>query len=229
MDFTTARTFSSLYIILDIVWLVVLAGLFLYLKRRMAVIVGLLAGVLYFVVDYGIFYHLLGTRQVQGADPFWLILWLSMSYGFTNLAWIWLLLDRDGHAVRWSLLPILGWLAIGLLSQSFGAGFAEITISRGTGSYHGVMVLILCAGYLMVIVNKLRGKEKVNILWLLAIGIGVQLAWEASLLIAGIRPALWQPIVINSLIETNLGLPFIYYIHKYVTRRWKEDLSPAGG
>ena len=229
MDFTAARTFSSLYIILDIVWLVVLAGILLYLKRRMAVIVGLLAGVLYFVVDYGIFYHLLGTRQVTGADTLWLLLWLSMSYGFTNFVWIWLLLDRDGHAVRWSLLPILGWLAIGLLSQAFGSGFAEITISRGTGSYHGVMIAILCVGYLIVIINKLRGRETVNILWLLAIGIGVQFAWEASLLISGIRPALWRPIVINSLIETNLGLPFVYYIHKYVTRRWKEDLSAAGG
>ena len=228
MDFTAARTFSSLYIILDIVWLLVLAGILLYLKRRMAVIVGLLAGVLYFLVDYGVFYHLLGTRQVQGADTLWLLLWLSMSYGFTNFVWIWLLLDRDGHAVRWSLLPILGWLTIGLLSQSLGAGFAEITISRGTGSYHGVMLLILCVGYLIVIVNKLRGKETVNILWLLAIGIGVQFAWEASLLISGIRPALWQPIIVNSLIETNLGLPFIYYIHKYVSRRWKEDLSASG-
>jgi len=225
MDFAAARTFNSLYIILDIVWLLLLAGLLLYLKRRMAVIVGLLAGVLYFLVDYGIFYHLLGTRQVQGADPFWLLLWLSMSYGFTNLAWIWLLLDRDGHAVRWSLLPILGWLAIGLLSQSFGSGFPEITISRGTGSYHGVMALILCVGYLIVIVNKLKGSEKVNILWLLAIGIGVQFAWEASLLITGIRPALWQPLVVNSLIETNLGIPYIYYIHKYVARHWNEDLS----
>ena len=229
MEFTAARTFSSLYIILDIAWLVILAGILLYFKRRMAVIVGLLAGVLYFLVDFGIFYHLLGTRQVEGANPLWLLLWLSMSYGFTNFVWIWLLLDRDGHAVEWSLLPILGWVTIGQLSQNFGAGFAEITISRGIESYHGIMALILCVGYLIIVFNKLRGKEKVNILWLLAIGIGVQFAWEASLLINGIRPALWQPLVVNSLIETNLGLPFVYLIHKSLSRHWKEDLSANGG
>ena len=50
-------------------------------------------------------------------------------------------------------------------------------------------------------------------------GIGVQFAWEASLLISGIRPPMWQPIVVNSLIETNLGLPYIYYIHKHVSAR----------
>jgi hypothetical protein len=191
----------------------------------MAIIAGLVAGVVYFLIDYGVFYQLLGTRHIEGADPFWFLLWLSMSYGFTNLTWIWLLFDRDGHAVEWSLLPILGWVSVGQLSQSFGAGFGEISISRGTGSYHGVMALILCIGYLIVIINNLMGKEKINILRLLAIGIGVQFAWEASLLICGIRPANWQPIVINSLIETNLGITYFYFIHKYVTRRWKEDLS----
>jgi hypothetical protein len=225
MDFIVARTFSSLYIILDIVWLLFYAVLLLYLKRRMAIVAGLIAGVVYFLIDYGIFYQLLGTRHIEGADPFWFLLWLSMSYGFTNLTWIWLLFDRDGHAVEWSLLPILGWISIGQLSQSFGSGFGEISISRGTGSYHGVMALILCIGYLIVIINNLKGKEKINILRLLAIGIGVQFAWEASLLICGIRPASWQPIVINSLIETNLGITYFYFIHKYITERWKEDLS----
>jgi hypothetical protein len=225
MDFTVARTFSSLYIILDIVWLLMLVSFLLYLKRRTAVIVGMLAGVLYFLVDFGIFYQFLGTRHIEGADPLWFLLWLSVSYGFTNFVWIWLLFDRDGHAVEWSLLMILGWVTIGQLSQNFGAGFTEIYISRGTGSYHGVMALILCFGYLIIIFNNLKGKQKVNILWLMAIGIGVQFTWEASLLISGIRPALWRPIVVNSLIETNLGIPYAYYIHKHITVRWKEDLS----
>ncbi len=225
MDFSVARTFNSLYIILDIAWLLILTGILLVFKRRMAVVVGLIGGVLYFLVDYGIFYALLGTRQIQGADPFWFLLWLSMSYGFTNFAWIWLLLDRDGHAVEWSLLPILGWMTVGQLSQNFGSRFADISISRGTGSYHGVMALILCVGYLILIFFNLKGKEKVNILWIMAIGIGVQFAWEACLLLNGIRPAAWQPIVVNSLIETNLGIPYLFFIHRSITNRWKEDLS----
>lgn len=220
MDFSVSRTFNTLYIMLDVIWLLTLLGIYLTLKKRMAVIVGLLAGVVYFLVDYGIFYQLLGTREVAGADPVWFLLWLSISYGFTNFTWIWLLLDRDGHAVEWSLLPILGWVTIGQLSQSFGAGFSEISISRGTGAYHGVMALLLCIGYLIVILNNFRAREKINILWLLTIGIGVQFAWEACLLISGIRPALWRPLVVNSLLETNLGIPYMYYIHKYVTRRW---------
>ena len=225
MNFIVARTFSSLYIFLDIFWLLIVCGVLMLCKRRLAVIVGLVAGFVYFVVDYGIFYKLLGTRQVSGADPFWFLLWLSMSYGFTNFAWIWLLLDRDGYAVEWSLLPILGWVAVGQLSCNFGAQFAAISISRGTDTYHGMMSLILCIGYLVLLYRNVRKKEQINILWLMAIGIGVQFAWELALLINGIRPPLWQPLVLNSLIETNLGMPYIYLIHKHVTRYWKEDLT----
>jgi len=59
---------------------------------------------------------------------------------------------------------------------------------------------------------------------LLAIGVGVQLAWEAVLLLSGIRPAGWRALVVNSLVETNLGLPYLYLIHRALARRIGEDL-----
>jgi hypothetical protein len=227
VDYTVARTFTSLYILLDLVWLVVYAGILWHFRKLTAIAVGLVMGVVYFLVDYGIFYEALGTRQITGADPFWFLLWLSMSYGFTNFAWIWLLLDRDGRAVEWSLLPILGWIAVGQLSSNFGDRYDTIAISREVGGYHGAMAAILLVGYVIVIVRNLSGRERVNLLWLLAIGIGVQFAWEASLLINGIRPAAWQPIVVNSLIETNLGIPYAYFLHRYLTRRQEARVREA--
>lgn len=222
MDIVAARTMNTLYIYLDLAWLILFCGLLLYFKHRLALLVGFLAGVVYFIVDYVIFYRLLGTRGVQGADPFWFLLWLSFSYGITNFAWIWLLLDRDGRAVEWSALIVTAWLAIALLSQNFGAVFPAIHIQRGTGEYHGAMALILFAGYLFIILQNLRGMEKISILRLMAIGIGVQFAWEAVLLVTGIRPAGFGALVINSLIETNLGLPYIYFIHRAVTKNLKQ-------
>ena len=221
MEVVAARTLNALYIYLDVTWLIIFGAILLWQKKRTAFVAGLIGGLVYFAVDYGIFYRLLGTRVVRGADLFWFLLWLSVSYGFTNMAWIWLLLDRDGHEVEWSLLVILGWVTVALLSQSFGASFAVISIQRGTGSYHGVMALILAAGYGYLIVRNLRvGPERrVNLLWLLAIGIGVQLSWEFILLISGIRPAGLAPLVVNSLIETNLGMPYLYLIHEAVSRR----------
>ena len=233
MEFNVARTFNTLYIILDLVWLGSYVLILWSLRRRLAVVVGLLAGVLYFFVDYGIFYLLLDTRTVSGASTLWLLLWLSMGVGFTNFAWIWLLLDRDSHAVEWSLLTVGGWLTVALLSQGLGASFPEVTIQRGTGSYHGAMALILLAGYAMLIVHNVRagdrGGQKVKLLPLLAIGIGVQFSWEAVLLLSGIRPVGLMPLVVNSLIETNLGMPYVFLIHRAVSARVRPDLSQDTG
>jgi hypothetical protein len=220
MQIIAARTLNTLYIYLDLAWLVLFCSLLLVFKRRQALLVGLLAGLVYFLVDYGIFYRFLGTRSVQGADTFWFLLWLSFSYGITNFAWIWLLLDRDRHAVEWSALIVSAWLALALVSQNFGAAFPVISIQRGTAAYHGVMAAILFAGYLYVIIHNLRGREKIDILRLMAIGIGVQFSWEAVLLVTGIRPAGLGALVVNSLIETNLGLPYVYFIHRAVTRKF---------
>lgn len=123
MEVVPSRVLNLLYVVLDIGFLVFLAGVLLACKRYAAALFGVFGGLLYFLVDYGGFYLLLGTRTVEGADPFWFLLWLSMSYGFTNFAWIWLWLDRDGRTLEWSLLIPAGWLAVSLLSQNFGAEF----------------------------------------------------------------------------------------------------------
>ena len=191
------------------------------MKRRTALIVGLLAGVIYFLVDYGIFYLALNTRVVTGASPFWLLLWMSFTYGITNFAWIWILLDKDEHRLEWSLLIISAWLTIALLSQNFGSNFPLLTTARGTGTYHGVMAGILFVGYLLIIIKNLQDKPgpRIPILFLLTIGIGVQFSWEAILLVTNIRPFEAMPLVINSLIETNLGLPYTYFIHQAIRNK----------
>jgi hypothetical protein len=230
LEVIAARTFNSLYIYLDVIWLVIYTAILLITKRRLAIIAGIAGGLIYFLVDYGIFYQILGSRVIEGADPFWFLLWLSFSYGLTNFAWIWLLFDRDGYAVEWSLLPIIGWIAVALLSQNLGQNWLEISIYRTTTAYHGIMAIILFAGYLYLIIQNLRtgetGKNRVNLLWLLAIGIGVQLSWEFILLITGIRPTEIMPLLVNSIVETNMGVPYLYLIHKSVSARFNQDLSP---
>ncbi len=153
MEIVAARTLNTLYIYLDIIWLLAYAAILIYNKRYLAIIVGVAGGLIYFAVDYGIFYLALHTRIINGADPFWFLLWLSMSYGFTNFAWIWLLLDKDGKAVEWSTLTIAGWVAVAFLSQNFGSTFPVVSIQRGTTSYHGIMALILLAGYTYLILK----------------------------------------------------------------------------
>jgi hypothetical protein len=219
MDVTAARSLSTLYVYLDCTWLVIYAAILLWRRKYRACLVGLLGGLLYFLVDYGIFFSVLHTRVVTGANPFWFLLWLSLSYGFTNMAWVWLLLDTDGHRIEWSLLTVSGWLAVAFMATSYGTAFPMIHIQRGTQAYHGAMALILAVGYSVLILRNLSATQpRVNLLRLLAIGVGVQASWELVLLLTGVRPPGAAPLIVNSLLETNLGMPYLFLIHEAMQR-----------
>ncbi len=231
------RQFAPLYIWLDTAFLIVFALMLLWKKKYMTVLVGLVMGVVYMLVDYGIFHLLLHTRSIsEGHSLFWVLLWMSMSYGFTNFTWIWLWLSKDKHLFEWSLLILSWWFCAPLITQTFAGDAAPIVIQRTTGSYHGYMAVILFVGYLGVIVYNLAQKDRlwrINIPWILAIGILVQFGWEAGLLIGGIRSAGFTSasdklltLVVNSLLETNLGMPYVYCIFAALTARFTEQLGP---
>lgn len=227
MSYIVARELNTLYIILDIIFLVLIGFLLIKKKKWLPLFFGIAGAIIYFIVDYGVFYLILGTRNVVGADPFWFLLWLSVSYGFTNFLWIWLFLDKDKQIVEWSLLIVIGWFANALIAQNFGSNFTIIQISRGTGSYHGAMAIMLLVGYLYVIIHNLtnQSEEKIPILRLLFIGIIVQFSWEAILLVSGIRPQGFNPLIVNSLLETNLGIPYLFFIHRYLKRVTQKNVG----
>lgn len=230
------RQFDPLYIWLDIAFLLVFTALLLIKKKYMTVIIGFLSGILYMIVDFGLFHLLFRSREIfNGYSLFWVLLWMSMSYGFTNFAWIWLWISKDKHLFEWTLLILCWWVSCPLIADTFGGYADPVIIQRTTGSYHGYMALILFAGYLFLIAWNLLCKDKkhrVNIPWLLAIGILVQFGWEAGLLIGGIRSAGFTSMsdklmttVVNSLVETNLGMPYIYFIFLAFSKKFKENLS----
>ena len=94
------------------------------------------------------------------------------------------------------------------------------------------------AGYAGVIIYNLFQKDnkaRINIPWLLAIGMLFRFGCEAGLLLGGIRPAGFEgiaeklrPLVINSWPETNLGMPYIYLIYLAYSSRFTEDMRRRG-
>ena len=70
-----------------------------------------------------------------------------------------------------------------------------------------------------------------RILWLFVIGVAVQFGWEFSLLLGGVRSGgmefgeQMRVLAVNSLMETNLGLPAMYCIYLLVTSRVDETLA----
>lgn len=230
------REFSPLYIAFDIAFLVLYGCLLLRKKKYMTFLVGFLAGILYMAVDYGIFHLVCHSRSISdGYSLFWVLLWMSMSYGFTNFTWIWLWISKDKHLSEWSMLILMWWFVCPLLTNTFAPqNMSKIIIQRTTGEYHGYRAAIMFVGYLILIIYNLsRDKEhRINIPWLLAIGILVQFGWEAGLLIGGIRSAGFatveeklKPLVVNSLLETNLGMPYIYFIFAAYSAKFTEQFN----
>lgn len=229
------RQFAPLYMYLDLGFLFLFLLLLLWKKKYMTILVGLVMGIVYMLVDYGIFHMLLHSRSIsEGYSLFWVLLWMSMSYGFTNFTWIWMWLSKDRKLKEWSLLILGWWFCCPLVTQAFAGNWAPIVIQRTTGAYHGYMAIILFVGYLGVILYNLYQKEsyrQIPILRLLFIGIFVQFSWEAALLLGGIRSAGFEalkekllPLIVNSLLETNLGMPFVFCIYIAYSRRFTEQL-----
>ena len=116
MNIIASRDFNLAYIILDSAFLLLFTALLCYKKRYLTVLWGLFGGILYFAVDYLIFHLLTGSRSIEGGSMFWVLLWMSLSYGFTNFAWVWLCLDRDVHIKEWTILIFSWWIACPMLS-----------------------------------------------------------------------------------------------------------------
>ena len=130
---------------LDIAFLVVLCALLFVKKRHLTLLFGLAGGVLYMLVDYGIFHLLTGSRHIEGGDLFWVLLWMSMSYGITNFVLLWVWMGKDRRAVEWTLLIFIWWIAAPMLASAFGRSFPTVAIWRETEGYHGYMALVLLA------------------------------------------------------------------------------------
>lgn len=228
------RVFSPLYIILDTVFIIVFLIALVLGKRYSTLLFSLFGGVLYMIVDYGIFHLALHTRSIENGNLFWVLLWMSMSYGITNFALIWLWLGKDERYIEYTAAIWIWWICCPMLSATFGGGAELIKIQRTTGSYHGYMALFMVVSYLAIIFYNILQKDRrkrFNILWLFILGVLAQLGWEAGLLIGGIRSAEFDPftkiliLVTNSLVETNLGMPAIYCIYLLVSSRFTEDLT----
>ena len=107
------------------------------------------------------------------------------------------------------------------------ASSALLRVSPLAGPNCATAPIILLVGYaLYLLYGAIKKEKRENILYLNIVGILVQLGWEASLLINGIRPrnaASVKTRIIDSLIETNLGRPYLYFIVKAISSHFNED------
>ena len=242
---TPTRTFNLLYIILDSIFIIAFMVLLIVKKRRITAIFALLMGILYIVVDYGGFYLLSHTREIyfvengvnvlqDNLNTFLVLTWMSLSYGITNGAFIWLALNKDKYLIHFSLAIFIWWICCPILSKAIPNSL-EIITTRTTNEYHWIMAIFLVVGYGFIIVKDILTSKDIKsdvkkLLYLNLIGILVQFGWEFALFVSGIRPMnemSIQTIIVNSLVETNLGMPYFYFINKAIMKKRNEDLTPV--
>lgn len=246
MDVIAERMFGVPYIVLDSVFILAFLALLLITKRRLTALWAIAGGVLYFIVDYGIFHLLTGSRHIGTVNAdgvfsvggegmmFGVLMWMSLSYGITNFAWIWLCLKKDKRIAEWTVLIFVWWLVCPILDNAITGDGMRVRIWRETSGYHWFMAVFLAVSYFTVIVYNLLqkdGEKRMRILRLFGIGVAVQFGWEFALLLGGIRSGSMEfteqlrVLAVNSLMETNLGLPAMYCIYLFVTSRVREDLT----
>ena len=159
---------------------------------------------------------------------------MSLSYGITNGAFIWLALNKDKYLIHFSLAIFIWWICCPILSKAIPNSL-EIITTRTTNEYHWIMAIFLVVGYGFIIVKDILTSKDIKsdvkkLLYLNLIGILVQFGWEFALFVSGIRPMnemSIQTIIVNSLVETNLGMPYFYFINKAIMKKRNEDLTPV--
>lgn len=232
-DIIPSRSFPPVYILFDSLFLVFLIARLLVEKKRVALLFSLAGGILYFLVDFLIFYLALDTRVITFGENVLgplgvasVLFWRSRSYGITNFLIIYLALRHDKGLLKYSLTILRWWLVAPTLSERDKTG-KRIATSRGTGNYHYVRAIILVVGYAFYLLyGAIKKKKRESLLYLNLVGILVQLGWEFSLLVNGIRPsneASIKTLLIDSLIETNLGRPYLFFIVEVISRHFTEE------
>lgn len=230
-----SRNLNIEFIIFDTVLMAVFLIILILKKQYLTLLFSLFGGVLYFLVDYCFFYLLLHSRKVyineieaSSTMYFLYLLWHELSSGISNFAFIFIGLGKKKDYKMYIAYIILWWFAPA--SFSLINPIKNIYCYRTTSSYHYLMTILLVIGYIFIICYNLFNKknDKISILNLLIIGISVQFCWEFSYLLFGIRPynsSSIQTLIIDSLLETNLGLPYLYFICKFINSKLNEDLS----
>lgn len=245
------RHFSLSYIIIDSLCLILFLFLLFKKKKYVTILWSLFGGILYWLVDYGYFYLISGSREIsitissntQTASSLvtsLVLLWMSLSYGILDFAFIWLWLKKDDNRKEFTWLIVTYWCTIPLVATIFDNSISDMiyfTTTRSTGKYHGIMALIMLIGYTILIIYNLtrtEKKEKADIAQIFLIGFMSQFLWEFFLLVFNIRSSIYEgnmrreimTLLQDSLIETNLGLPYMYFICRFVYSRIDEKLRP---
>jgi hypothetical protein len=229
MSNLVTRTFGTDFIYFDLIFLAIWIGLLIRKKYYSPIRWGLAGWLIYILVDYLLWYRIMGSRHYSGSlSPMLFFLWFCFSPGFVQTSYVIVMFERRNirEVLFWTLLFYCGWTLVGILSRWLTLNDELIRVSRdmGRGNQRWIMgslaLLNLLIGVVMVWMKKIKWSD---LAYIFLTGTLVELALELCLLIPGIRleQGHWdfKMMIVNALTEFNCGIVFTYLIWRGLNKK----------
>jgi hypothetical protein len=228
MTHNVIRTFGIDYIFFDLVFLFVFHFLMIRNRKIIPLVAFWLGGLAIFIIDWGFWMQVSGIRKLELPPSFlpflpeyWRVFtfmfWFSFSYGLM-FSWMFLMFEPKGRRIFWTVLLWGGWLTVAFLSQYIHLNDGTIQTLRMMGGSRITQIIIAAGGFILLFILRYNWKM---ILYLFCIGFMTHFMMESSLWLSGIRPGNLSVLLINSLIESNMGVPILYVLYDKVLKRRK--------
>jgi hypothetical protein len=219
------RNFEFDYIIFDAMFLAIYVGLLLIHKRYGPLRVGVICGIIIYIID-GVIWTATGIRE-YGLSAQWMKhptdFMMDFSYGVVAFSWVWIAFERKSakDVAFWTLILFAGWLLVPVASILIHLDDEPIMTVRHMDGQVWIQVAMVIVGYLLLFLLKYDCKTILYVFW-----IGSMLAFmmEFSLLICNIRPADIKVLIYSTLFLTNQGIPYLYLIWDKVIPMFQRNL-----
>jgi hypothetical protein len=207
------RRFQIDYLIFDMLFMILWIGLLLRHKRQEALYVGVICGLFFYAID-GIIWTAMGVREYE-LPAAWLKFpvdfMMDVSYGILGFGWAWLAFERRStrDVAFWTAVLFGGWLIVPFLSSWAPLIDARVVTVRHMASRVWLHIAVVVIGYAALLSLGYSLGRLIYVFW-----VGCMLAFmmEFSLLVAGIRSFDLKLLVYETLILTNMGIPYLYII-----------------
>ncbi|MHA1110142.1 MAG: hypothetical protein ACTSRE_03530 [Promethearchaeota archaeon] len=235
-DPIVTRTIHMDFIYFDILFLAIFIFFLVRKKYFLPIIWGFIGWGLYLLIDYYIWYIVMGARTYSGPiNPHLFFMWFTFSPGFAQFAYCFVMLEKRNkrEMAGFTILYFLGWMAVGSLSQVIPLHDVVIEVARNMSEGNQRLIMTLVAlgnvivAVILVLAKKIRWEDFV---FIFIVGTLVELNLELSLLVSGIRleQGTWNLglMVVNILVEFNCGITFIYLIFRGFQKIRDKNLYP---
>ncbi|MBE0527092.1 MAG: hypothetical protein IH631_09130 [Candidatus Thorarchaeota archaeon] len=219
------RVFDADFMFLDLlftsVWILIL-----YRKGYIKpLLFGLLGIGINFLIDYGIWYSIMGIRTVEGLpiwmSPFAFFVYFSITYGMMQYSYVQVMFTNKPdqpelekkERIQMAILFFGGWLLIAYLSVLTPINDIEVTVTRTMTQQRMIEVFVVIAEFALLSILAYKKRFGMNwriIGYIFFVGFFVHFSMEFTLFLPGIRQSSLFDLVFNSLVEFNMGATILY-------------------